>query len=937
MNVDGGNNTVDLGTADDIVNVTNVADTDNIDGGDGDGDVLNIRTSANLSNANLLSGFEQINLNPTNATGDFSITLDDDNAPSVDQVLNVNGGTLGAGNVLTFNGDAITAYNVNVTGGAGNDTLSSMNGVGGDTLNGGAGNDILRASAEAGVADTLNGGAGNDSLAGFGGDLVINGGEGADEIFKFDSGLYNVSAGAGNDILYVENATWTAADIVDGGDGTDQIWFGFGSGPVTDAQFANKTSVEILGKAFSSDSITIGANAQAAGIRTVALSSTGDDTLDASAYTVGLTVNTEASLTLNNPPYGPATYETGAGNDTVITGSGADLVLMNDGISDITLNAGNDVVRAENGELTFDDVIDGGAGDDTIELDNSMGGVEAYVDLDNVSSIENYELTSSGDLGAGVDANDNLLVFTGDSDSVTDVTVINVDASMLTDTDDSLTVRLDSNLQEGDYSFVITGGAATTIVDKDNLGVDNNIDFNGGSGEDILQIDGDDLGSTVEFDGNGGRDVIYQTGGTITDDGFISVTGVEVISGDAGMIDVVLGQRAEVAGINEVEGTDGDDMVVLGAGYDGTLTLSLMGGTDTVNGGAGDAVLVFEYDDLNDLGGEDTLTGGTTANDRINATFSAGASSLDGVAGVETLNIATAGSNGTTIPGGQLYVDLGGISAADAPGGFTLNAAGLNGFEDLFIDGVGATTMLTLNLGGGDDLVFGGLMADRINAGGGDDEVYGEAGNDVIYGQGGADTIYGGAGRDEIHGGDGDDTIEGGAGGDMLWGNAGADTFVYNDQSESFGGQASTRDTIMDFVSGEDVIDLTNIDFNVASGDATDPVATGNLEYLGEVNTFADVEGSISGGGNVQAIFLVDEDGVGGTLYIDADNDGDISANDIQIRFETVSDLDAADLQYAGGDAIDSDPDSTAVAPANDGIDLMVNPFDMHMLAGELG
>lgn len=91
------------------------------------------------------------------------------------------------------------------------------------------------------------------------------------------------------------------------------------------------------------------------------------------------------------------------------------------------------------------------------------------------------------------------------------------------------------------------------------------------------------------------------------------------------------------------------------------------------------------------------------------------------------------------------------------------------------------------------------------------DTIFGGAGNDKVMGYEGNDTLYGGAGNDLIAGGTGDDIIHGGAGHDQLYGNglqssygqgeSDEDTFVY----EPGGG----TDTIMDFVNGEDVIDLS--------------------------------------------------------------------------------------------------------------------------------
>ena len=77
--------------------------------------------------------------------------------------------------------------------------------------------------------------------------------------------------------------------------------------------------------------------------------------------------------------------------------------------------------------------------------------------------------------------------------------------------------------------------------------------------------------------------------------------------------------------------------------------------------------------------------------------------------------------------------------------------------------------------------------------------------------------MQGDAGNDRLSGGDGADHLAGGAGADILTGGAGADVFVFTSVSHSRG---TTVDTITDFQSGIDDIDLRGIDANTAvSGD----------------------------------------------------------------------------------------------------------------------
>jgi len=127
-----------------------------------------------------------------------------------------------------------------------------------------------------------------------------------------------------------------------------------------------------------------------------------------------------------------------------------------------------------------------------------------------------------------------------------------------------------------------------------------------------------------------------------------------------------------------------------------------------------------------------------------------------------------------------------------------------------------------ISAGGGPDLVHGYTGDDTIFGEAGDDTLYGDAGNDTIDGGAGTDTIYGDhgaseAGNDVIFGGAGDDLIAGGQLADQLYGGDGSDIFYYYSQSDS--AASSGVDTIHDFETGIDKIDLSSID-----ADATTPV-----------------------------------------------------------------------------------------------------------------
>jgi Ca2+-binding RTX toxin-like protein len=76
--------------------------------------------------------------------------------------------------------------------------------------------------------------------------------------------------------------------------------------------------------------------------------------------------------------------------------------------------------------------------------------------------------------------------------------------------------------------------------------------------------------------------------------------------------------------------------------------------------------------------------------------------------------------------------------------------------------------------------------------------------DDEFHGRGGGDTLRGGNGDDLIYGGGGADQLKGGADDDDLTGGGGADDFIFGDDDG--------RDTVRDFHSGVDTLDLTLVD-----------------------------------------------------------------------------------------------------------------------------
>ena len=182
------------------------------------------------------------------------------------------------------------------------------------------------------------------------------------------------------------------------------------------------------------------------------------------------------------------------------------------------------------------------------------------------------------------------------------------------------------------------------------------------------------------------------------------------------------------------------------------------------------------------------------------------------------------------------------------------------------LDSAQATSAAPLN--NGDNILTGGVGADRLFGGNGNDVLQGGGGNDLLSGDNGNDTLVGGSGVDAMLGGrgndlmiwspgDGNDRLDGGAGFDtMLFnGSAGAENFFFS--AKAGGGALFTRDA------GNITMDLTSVEkvtLNALGGadniHINDPSGSGVTEF--DINL-----GLIGAGdGASDTIFLNEDDQV---------------------------------------------------------------------------
>ncbi|MCW5697426.1 MAG: M10 family metallopeptidase C-terminal domain-containing protein [Bauldia sp.] len=189
-----------------------------------------------------------------------------------------------------------------------------------------------------------------------------------------------------------------------------------------------------------------------------------------------------------------------------------------------------------------------------------------------------------------------------------------------------------------------------------------------------------------------------------------------------------------------------------------------------------------------------------------------------------------AGSGNDTLKGNAADNYFLGGAGNDTIYGLEGNDDGNAGPGDDWIDlGIGNDRMYGWN---GNDTIYGRDGADRLIGDAGDDLLDGGPGDDRLYGGSGNDTLYGGPGHDFIDGSGGNDTIYGGAGNDRLQGRQGADRFFFE-------GPGTGADRIFGW---EDNIDKLYIKSSYGFASAAAVVAA---SYASGNNLFIDL-----GGGN---------------------------------------------------------------------------------------
>jgi Ca2+-binding RTX toxin-like protein len=739
---------------------------------------------------------------------------------------------------LTANVETLVLQNGTAIRGTGNELANTIQGNANDNLlEGGAGNDTLNGLAG---ADTMVGGLGNDIMVVDNvGDVVIElAGEGTDQVNT--SIDYTLAANVENLILTTGSAALRGtgndlANIIQGNAAANTL-----QGLVGNDDLRGLDGNDRLEGGEGNDRLD-GGNGD-----DTMLGGTGDDT-----YVVGqvLDVVTENENEGTDLVQAAITYTLGAHVENLtLTGTLAINGIGNGGANVINGNGLANLLQGMGG----DDVLFGGNGDDTLE------GGEGN---DSLAGGEGADRMSGGvgdDTYFASDASDVVTELAGEG---TDLVNASVDHTLSANVENltllGVTVRGTGN----DLANVITGNNVANRLEG--MGGNDTLDGRGGAdamfggaGDDTYIVS--DAGDTAtELAGEGVDTVLASVDFQLSDHvENLTLSGAAVNGGGNGSANVITGNALA----NTLSGGGGDDSLFGLAGND-----VLIGGegADKLDGGEGDDLASYRtalagltaslasqigtgdalgdtYASIENLEGSafgDKLEGDGNANTLFGL---AGNDELIGGGGNDRLNGGTGGDKMSGGLGNDAFVvdDIGdlvnellgeGTDVVESSINYTLTV----NVENLILTGgaltgtgndldnviAGNDLANTLNGGRGNDTLRGGKGNDALDGSSGDDRMFGEDGDDRLDGGSGDDWLIGGAGADTLLASAGNDILDGGAGKDVMTGGSGKDVFVFQSASDITANGAS--DTITDFTSGFDKIDLSAIYDTVLFGGFT--------------------------------------------------------------------------------------------------------------------
>lgn len=893
-------------------------------------------------------------------------------------------------------------------GGRGSDAMFGNDGN--DHLYGGSAGDYLFGNDG---DDVIEGAAGRDAIFGDDGEVEIF--EAGDPILP--GGTYTASTFDPKTLRTINAASSSGNDEIDGGVDDDFIFGGSGLDDITGAggedlifgdngealfEYHEDIGISLFTELHSLDHNHggrdeiegfLGADIIIGGSGGDVINGDADGELQSDDIIAGDHVDVYRQLDVDNLRAVLATMNTvdidgpGVnGNDLIAGGGGDDIVFAGPGDDQVTGSEGQDVIVGDNGELSFvddddidtldfvrtlnfdltgDDWISGGAAADIV----IGGGGEDHLYGDDIFTLNEggdpTGFASIDDADAGAD------ILIGDQGEV----LLTLGLIREVRSTDTANTDGDNDVIRGNqHDDVIIGGVNGNPEPDQLFGDEGDDILIGDEGEVIYSADYDDpenpvrvlvrstefsLGHDDEIHGNDGEDLVLGGAGDDWIQGdnenntVAAAPASDILFGDQGRVDYVLGLVDSITATDTLDGDGGDD------------TIEGNGGRDFIVGGVGDDHLSGEgetqgsvfglghYDDiiLGDLGvihynGPTEDDGNPLTIDEVR-TISPSLGGEDTIFGNSGSDIVFGGADNDEIHG-DVFANSGNWQSTIAGSQDWL--LGDNG-QLLMENEMPLVLESTDTDTGGNDVIHGDDGDDLAMGGIGDDTLYGEtqldkldlmtgaAGNDSLLGDNGrvdwvmaSDSVEGRSelgtfdldgetpdkatldrimtiaptdgGSDVIFGNGGQDTIMGGTGGDRLWGDSG--------DGGDFGGGTGA-----DGADGKDLIfgDHAKVYPSIGASNSTFL----NNDFFAIDTAEADLGGNdvMFGNGNDDIMLGQQGDDI---LFGGLGNDDLIGGHNVEGGIDEQDTLTAADYDFAAGQDL-KDWDPTDLDNINDILD----------------
>ncbi len=741
FNVTGAQTLADLrgDAGDDVFNVS--AAMGGVAAGDADNDTFNLNAGSDVVGLDGGAGDDIFNVNVANSSAVIDGAAGDDTLSFATLGSGVDVTLAAAGTTDGFDGSeaGLTVLSFadidNLTTTANDDTIT-VSAAGAADLTAGAGADTINLAGD--LTGVVLAGAGNDAINVTAAQTAANvqGGDGADS-FTLDAAASGTLIGEGDADTFLVNAANSDTDI-DGGAGDDTLSFAnLGSavavvvdGAAADGAAGSEAALQsfadidnVIGSA-GDDSITVDVDA------TVDLSGgAGNDTFNVNAALTGAVAGNGGgdSLILADGATVDGSFDGGAGSDTIdasaysagvtttVAGAGSTDGATGSSLLNAVATAFDNVETLVTGIAADLFTISGDApldiasndGDDLFTLDATLtGDISAGAGNDSLAVADGQGVTGSFDGGTGVDTLDASAYSTAIAVTIDGAGAVdgiaggagtvatqfdNVDTLITGAGADTLSVA------GAGAADVITNAGADTLTFADGATLLGAVDT--GTGADALDLSAYTTAITVTLgSGNGASGSLDANGVTTTVANIDSLTtgsaDDSITLGGAPVVDVATtagSDSFQIDGIvtGTLDAGDGDDSFVLGDG--GAVVGAMNGGAgdDVLDGSAYTTALAFVVDGTGSASGTLLASGET-------ATFT-GLEVLAGGSAADTFTLNAAGAEADIVGnGGDDLVTLN----ADFTGAITGNAG-----DDTLLMADGAALTGSYTGGDGNDTI----------------------------------------------------------------------------------------------------------------------------------------------------------------------------------------------------------------------------------------